>query len=325
MQIGPLSTFLPNSEKEHDTLVILSSSFEQRCLGFANFLRRQASAYRTDGVLMLRFDDRGDALVRGRMNRLLPELRSLAKRIAADGRVDEHAMDPFSIVEAAEFYRGLFANMRRGASVVVDISTISKLHVLYILQMAKLSSRVSQLRLVYTRARYGRYDTLSWGAEEPIVVPGFGQPPKALQHLDRLILFCGLEPDRCYSIWRRFGQSACLKVFIDAGEQDPDRCAERSERLNAFGPSDRRIMLPAFEPGKVETLLTQEYEEAKSGNEYLYIAPMTTKWEIVAAWRFMDRLGPEGQAGLVYVVPGRLNASGHTRDDLGECLVATVW
>jgi len=317
------ATLFPESGRDADSLLIVSSSFERRCLGFCSHLRKNAPHYRADQVLLLSYDDRGDATVRARVARFAPQLRTLVQTIATGNKIEQHTMDPYAILDAREYFGGVFASLPVNSSVVVDVSTISKLHLLYILDAAANSARIGRLKLAYTRARYGRYDTLSWGAEEPLVLPGFGRP-RAPHQDEHLLLFCGLEPDRCYSIWRRFGQNACTRIFIDSGKDDLDRCAERAKRLNAYDPRTTTDELPAFDPDGALRLIESKYLEATSRGEYLYVAPMTTKWEVLAVWQFMRSKKLDANAGIVYAVPGRLNAAGHTWDDLGECLVADV-
>jgi hypothetical protein len=323
--VGLVSTFLPFKKRKADTLLLLCSSFEQRCLGFASHLMSRAAGYRAETVLVLTYDDREDSSVRARVGRFLPDLRKLAASLSVSGRPETQNIAPFGLIEGAEFFERLFATLPQEASVVVDISTMTRLHLLYMLEAAAQSARIASLRLAYTRARYGRYDTLSWGGEEPVILPGFGRPRRGEKERSRLLLFCGLEPDRCYSIWRRFGQEMCSKVLIDSGEEDLDRCSERAERLNSYSSESEVVRLPAFQPDAVASYIESEYRNASDANIYLYLAPMTTKWEVIAVWEFFRRAKATPGAAVVYSAPGRLNASGHTRDEPGECLVATVY
>lgn len=325
MKIRPITAFFPEGKRAADNLLITSSSFEKRCLGFVSYLRKNAPEYRADAVLLIRYSERGDAAIAARARRWSGELVSLLQSVSNDGHVEHQFLDPYALIEAWQFFSAVFREIPNGSSVVVDISTMTKLHVMYLLEAARKSPRVDSLRLVYTRAQYGRYDTLSWGAEDPVVVPAFGRPRRTDRQSERLILFCGLEPDRCYSIWRRFGQSNTIKVFIDSGDQDIDRCADRAMRLNYYGAKATVVTQPAFRPDLITQFLHAQYKAALSAGDYLYIAPMTTKWEIIAVCDFFAEIGiDEADAAILYSAPGRLNASGHTRDELGECLFAPL-
>jgi hypothetical protein len=321
MPIVPASVVLPVGNRQQDTLLILSTSFEARCLGFASHLRERAPRYTPESVLVVHYDERGDVAIRARTTRFAPQLMVLARRIGQ--RVLEDTIDPFGVVDASHSFRDLFAGLPESSSVVIDVSTLSKLHVLLLLNAARRSERVQSLRLAYTRARYGRYDTLSWGAYEPIIVPGFGRPSSNPDASTRLLLFCGLEPDRAYSIWRRFGGET-IRVFVDGGANDPDRCAERAERFAGFEHGTGRIVCEAFAPDRVLELIQTQYREAEARSQYLLIAPLTTKWEVLATWAFFQ-LPETPRAAVVYAAPGRLNATGHTLDHMGDCFVATVW
>jgi hypothetical protein len=325
MTIQTITGFFPVVSNKADSLLIASSSFERRCLGFAAHLGQHAGDYRANIVLMIKYSDRGDTAIRSRASRYAPQLRTLLERVAVGKRVEDQDLEPYGLIDGFQFFTGLFERVPVGSSVVVDISTLTKLHLLYLIEAAARSGRVQSLRIAYCRARYGRYDTLSWGAEEPVVLPGFGAPRRTYEQREHLVIFCGLEPDRCYSIWRQFGQGRCTKIFIGTGDEDLDKCAERAQKLNSFVPQSDTITLPPFQTQQTLRELQRLYAESIQRNEYLYIAPMTTKWEIAAVWEFFNAVGRSANAGVVYAAPGRLNASGHTRDDLGECFEASLW
>jgi hypothetical protein len=320
----PASPFLPRYRgREADSLLIAASSFERRCLGFVSFLAQQEASYRAEQVVLLNYDDRGDALVRQRVARHRPELEQGLRRIASTNVIGQQSVGPYAVYDAIDTFGDLFRSVGQDASVVVDVSTMPKLHMLYLLRAAANSTRISSLRLVYTRARYGRFDTLSRGAEEPLILPYFGQAPDGEARPIHLVLFCGLEPGRSYVTWRRLGQHCTTKVFIDSGPDDTDRCASRAMQLHDFAPSARQVVLGAFDVEATVQFLEEVYEQCQERKEYMYIAPFTTKWELLSVWEFFNRC-KERQAGIAYAAPGRLNASGHTLDRLGEVVVAEV-
>jgi len=320
-RVESLVSFRPSGSKDRDDLLVVSSSFERRCVGFCEFLASSASDYRAKSAICIRYSDRGDALIRSRAIRLGAELGALVDRIA-ESKLDEH-MEPYAIIEPIEVFRQHLDCLVPGASVVVDLSTITKLHCLYLVDAGLKSHRVAEMRVVYTRARYGRHDTLSWGAEEPVLLPGFGRP-RQFDERSHLVMFCGLEPDRSYSVWRRFGQEGCTAVYVDSGDEDIDRCAFRARRLHTFATTATVETLPAFRPLEVADFLRAKYDGLRNEGRYMYIAPMTTKWEVVALPLFFARLPVDAAAGIVYASPGRLNASGHTRDELGQRLAMRI-
>lgn len=325
MLVRPLVRLLPAYGRSADSLLVLVTSFERRCLGFAERALAQTPSYRVDRTLVLSYSDRGDRSVKDRVKRFASTLTSYADRLTVGGRVDRRNLEPFEISDAFENFLDCFHSIDNDSSVVVDVSTMTKLHVFYLLEAARASKRVALLRLVYTRARYGRYDTLSWGAEEPVILPMFGAPRLTPHNREHLVLVCGLEPDRAYSIWRRFGQSRCTQVFVDSGDADLDRCASRAVHMNSFDPTAEKVFVNAFAPYEFTDRLGQIYQDSKSRGEYLYVASLATKWEIVATWLFFRSSSVEPDAGLLYSAPGRLNVAGHTLEELGECICADVW
>lgn len=325
MIVRPIERLLPAYGRSADSLLVVTTSFERRCLGFVERALAQVPPYRVDRTLLISYSDRGDRSVKDGVKRFARTLKSYAERLTVKQKVDSRFLEPFEISEAYEIFLDCFRSIDHDSSVVVDVSTMTKLHVFYLLEAAWASKRVALLRFVYTRARYGRYDTLSWGAEEPIILPMFGAPRLARHKQEHLVLICGLEPDRAYSIWRRFGQARCTQVYVDSGADDPDRCAYRAVHMNSFDPIAERKFVNAFAPSEFANMLQQLYVESKSREEYLYVAPLATKWEIVATWHFFRKLEQEPDAGILYCAPGRLNVAGHTLEELGECISADVW
>ena len=326
MRVSLLSgPFTAVNGASQDTLLITSSSFERRCLGFCSYLQEEAPKYRSETVLLLGYDDRGDSTIRRRVARHADELRALAKRIAIGGGVTSQTLDPYNIRETYSFFAEMFGCLPKASSVVVDISTLTKISLLYLLKAAKESGRVGKLRLVYTRANYGRRDMLSWGAEEPIILPGFGRPRHPNQKDIRLVLFCGLEPDRSYSIWRRFGQGSCATIYVGGDATDVDQCAKRAERAHNFIERAEVVRIGAFDPDGVVRLLADEVERSGNRGGHVFVAPMTTKWEIVGVWRYFDGVGDSVSACVLYAAPGRLNASGRTLDEFGDCVMCSLW
>lgn len=321
MLVRPLQSLVP-VRGSSDALFICASSFERRCVGVIERLRGQVPSYGAERVLLLRYSDRGDSRIKARVRDYEPFLREGLSRIGKGGLVEEEALEPFETMVPYGVFYNTFSVLSAGSAVVIDVSTIPKMHVLLLLHAAKRCGKISSLRLLYTRARYGRFDTLSWGAEEPMVLPYFGQPRLAATE-SSLVLFCGLEPERSYSVWRRFGKAKSFFVYIDSGAGDLDRCAERAKRLHAFDPRGEEVILPAFDPSRVSAWLDDLHKESIAEDRYLYVAPLASKWEVAAVWRFFETRTVAGS--IVYASPGRLNASGHTLDDLGEVLLSEVW
>ena len=324
MIVLPMDIFLSGVEGKPDDLVILANSFEKRCIAFASKLERQPQRYKAQSVTLLTYSDRGDRLVRQKCNANFRSIERVGKDLSLTGNVYQLYLEPYEVLPAIRNFRNLFSSIANQSSVVVDISTIPKIHLIYLIDEAFNSNRVSILRLVYTRARYGKYDALSWGAEEPVILPKFGKPRFSEPGKSCLVLFCGLEPERSYSIWRRFGQDRCIRFFIDSGEDDFDRPTSRAIRFSNFDEREPPIILPAFRPEEVLLKIWSVYQECKQNGEHLFIAPLTTKWEACAVWEFFHELGNDADASIVYCAPGRFNASGYTVDEFGDLLLTVL-
>ncbi len=324
MKVLPIDIFLSSYEEKNDDLLILVNSFEKRCYAFANRLVQQTQKYKAISVAIIMYSDRGDRLVKQKCNVNQKVLEHCAKNISINGNIYSIYLEPYEIFSTIRVFRDLFSSIPKDSSVVVDISTMPKMHLIYFIDEAYNSNRVTTLRLVYTRARYGKYDALSWGAEDPLILPKFGNPNFSEPGKSCLLLFCGLEPERSYSIWRRFGQDRCIMCFIDSGEDDFDRPTLRAIRYNNFDERERPIIISAFQPEKVYSKILSIYNECKQNKDHLFIAPLTTKWEAYAIWKFFKDLGTEINASIVYCPPGRFNSSGYTVDEFGDILFSQI-
>jgi len=259
--------------------------------------------------------------VRHRAGVNLARLLKQSKRIT--DTVEVLDLEPYEMLSTLLTLETLSASLSKEAAVLVDISTLTKPHVVYVLEAMLKGKRATQLRVAYTRARYGRYDALSWGAEEPIVLPRFGKPRAFSDMGSRLAVFCGLEPERCYSVWRRFGQDESQRYFIDSGEEDVDRCADRAIKFNSYGQEQPKV-LRAFAPDEVVAELMTSYRECRLLGKHFYVSPLTTKWEALAVWEFFRLAGQDAEASIVYAAPGRYNTASYTLEHWGATLVADI-
>ena len=134
IRVTPVESFFPSPDRETDTLLVWSTSFEQRCLGFPQFLARSAPTYRADSVVVIDYDDRGDPAVRSRVPRFAPAVRRLGATFAADRRLHQETLDPYGVLDGVDYFHTLFNALPEQSSVVVDVSTLSKLHVLLLIE-----------------------------------------------------------------------------------------------------------------------------------------------------------------------------------------------
>ena len=324
MKVLPRKPVLPHVEGKPDTLLVVASSFERRCSGLVTRLAAQTPRYAADAIVLIRYDDRGDAAVGQKVEANLKEMMPSLTTLAGNKRVEPLELYPYDMLDAQKAFTTLFTSIPKGSSVMVDISALTKPHLIYLLQAASESQRIDHLRLAYTRARYGRYDAMSWGAEEPLILPGFGKTRPLTDRGSHLALFCGLEPERCYSIWRRFGQGGGVRLFVDSGSEDLDRCADRAMRYSGLLAEMPPMVLPAFSPDEVVARLDKIHERTKRAGKHLFVGPLTTKWEAVAVWQFFRRKGRKPNASIVYAAPGRFNVLGYTRELVGETLISDL-
>lgn len=324
MKILPVDVFLSSRTDELDDLLVVVNSFERRCFAFLQKISQQHIPYKAKAVACVIYSDRGDLPIRQRAESNLKTLIRLAESASLYKKIYPIHLEPYDVLLPIRSFKNLFSSIPNKSSVVVDISTLPKIHLIYLIDEAVRSKRLSRLRLVYTRARYGKYDALSWGAEEPIILPSFGKPRFSETGKTRLLLFCGLEPERSYCVWRRFGQDRCIRLFIDAGEEDFDRPTSRAIRYNNFDERESPIILPAFRPAEVLAKIKDIYEDCVSTGDHLFIAPFATKWEAYAVWKFFSQSEQQLDASIVYCAPGRLNATGYTVDEWGDLVYSEV-
>lgn len=323
MKVYPINIFLPLGRSKQDDLLIIANSFEERCSAFVEKLVEQDNNYRPNSTIIFFYSDRNDNSVKQRATKNLDKIKHFATILSGNNVniIYSHPYDIFNIIDS---FKNIFSTLPYDSSIVIDISTIPKINLFYLLNEAVLSTRISNVRLVYTRPRYGKYDALSWGAEEPFILPYFGKPKLYKELKSCLLLFCGLEPDRSYSIWKRFGKDRCIKVFIDTGDNYSDRITNRAIRLHNFEQREEYRVVPAFQPDIVKSFLNDIYKEVKSQGFYLYIAPLTTKWEAIAVWDFFKDNKNNIMANIVYCSPGRFNTTGYSIDYWKDILYSKI-
>ena len=314
------------SDLRGDDLLVVSESFEARCVGLSDRLMSAGAGYVASRLAVIRYGDKGNRRVRERVRRHAAALRHATQALCPEDARTDYELDGHAVLTANKVFSDLLKSVADGGSVTVDISTLTKLHVLYLTRAAlREVPRLKRVIFAYTRARYNSRDSLTEGAAEPIVAPLFGSP-RLGDGRSFLVLFAGLEPQRSFSVWRYYGQEGGLCVFVDSGPTDIDRCASRAKRMHRFLASEAAwadTTIPAFSPTSVVELLSATLAQCDAMGQHMFVAPLTTKWESAGVAEFFVR-HPEAEGSVVYAAPGVYDVDAHHAQFRGDVMVSLV-
>jgi hypothetical protein len=189
------------------------------------------------------------------------------------------------------------------------------------------------VRLLYTRTSYALREPMSWGAKEPVILPGFGEAPilagfgeaPQSQADTAMVMFCGLEANRSYAAFKRYASTRGWLVYVRPDGGDLDGIVRRAESYHRFAEDAgwKRLEVATAAPGEVADLLSGVMEQCNRIGAHLLISPLTTKWEVLGTWLFFGR-NPTCEASVIYTPPGRYNCDAYRRRPWGGVLEMLV-
>jgi hypothetical protein len=327
MKLSPPAevSYLVTGRASRPEILITSSSFETRCLGVISMLSSELSRYSADHAVIVNYTDEGDADVGRRAEELGDALRYRVAAVTHGHEVEEITLEPHAMLPAASRFTELLDAAPVGSTITIDITTLTKPHVMFLAAAAYRHEHVAQMRLLYTRAaRYGRGEALSWGAQEPLVLPLFGQP-MIPGRSSSLLLFCGLEPNRSYAVWKQYSSAKAGWLAFVSPSGDSDGVLSRAQSWHEFVRRGgwREIVLPAFSPHLTREFVQSVVLECEQRHEHLFICPLTTKWEALAVAMCFGE-NPDMDASVVYAAPGRYNARAYSGRGWGAVLESSL-
>jgi hypothetical protein len=119
-------------------------------------------------------------------------------------------------IDRVGYVRGFIQKLTRGivgGRITVDITTLTKRHLLVILKTLREALPCSTVRLLYTPGIYGRRVSLSWGVKSIGIVPFFGGMGGGERGPRVLVLFLGYEGERAWAVWKHVEPDRTIAVI----------------------------------------------------------------------------------------------------------------
>lgn len=303
---------------------VTSTSFEYRCLGATQRLCAPLSSFSPAHVALIDYDSEGDDAVLARSRALKRQLTPLLKKLSGHGNVDTIEMAPHDLLDSTLLFEQWIEALPCETHLTLDITTLTKPHVMQFLNSAIFSRTIARISLLYTKGFYAKPETISWGALEPTILPRFGSA-KRPDDPSSLIVFCGMEPNRSYAVIKQYSSAirGCV-IFVDPGSEYPGNFVGRVRKWHEF--AERRgfseEIVKAYMPLQTSHKLSSIIDSFPR-SEHVLISPLSTKWEAVATWMYFIN-NPEAYASVVYSSPGRYNADAYSQKQLGRVIRSDI-
>lgn len=285
-----------------DGVVILScSSHEERCRGLLNY----AENWSPDKVFLFHYDDpnptrdRNHQLMEACFRRIAPVVKEL----------------PFTEADAAASFKAFIGELgpllrpSGGPDLLVDISVLTKRHLLMLLRWLDDSGLWDRLYLVYSEPGdyvVSEHIPLSYGLASLQQIPGFSACPD-LSRPVHLVLFLGFEGDRALAVYEHT-QPMRTTLVVPSPPYRPS-WSGRTERLNrdllALVGTDRVRRVDPLDPEATTAALRDTLTSESPGEFASIVAPLGTKPQTLGAYAY-TRSAADPPA-IVYAGPLRHN------------------
>lgn len=268
------------SSPEH--LLILSASFEERCMGVIDSLK---SSFRSDNTFL--FYNKG-FVKRGKAPEYYKSLVSKCKKISNNFETIEIPInDKQHIITELHNMINKYSLTLEKRTITIDITTFPRHELLLMLRYLRMQNIKSKIRLLYTRPKkYGNW--LSYGAHEIMAIPSFG----GIQIPGRkklLVILAGYEAERMFRLWEEHEPS---KTIIVIGDPPTNKHFLARNIIKANILKNRTNVeeqkASASDPfkfcKKMESILMNHKKEYN-----IFIAPMNTKIQTVGLFLLAEK------------------------------------
>jgi hypothetical protein len=294
-----VSAFQTVDPESPDDALILSASWEDRCLG----MPRRSFSYRCKAVYMTVYEGKNDLRERN-----LRELEPLLRRFGPLEPMPATRRDPLASV------RRLIERLRTAApdgrpKISIEISTFTRKHLLLLLNGLDHAGLLRNCQLYYTEPLdYQTHEdeaaASGISAIETIqTLSGSNRPSKN----SLLVMFLGFEGRRALALWEHLEPHSTIAIIPDPAYHSEWR--GRTELQNRYLlsciPAPNVYYSDARRPSDSENLLDRLIAEPKfNPDAYDYwIATLGTRPQLIGAYRFWRRR--LGLANIVYAAPVR--------------------
>lgn len=283
---------------KYDDLLIVSVSFEPRCLNISENLVEE---YKTQKILIIRYFGE-DPLKNNHQVKLKQILSSHLKD--PKEKIDPIYFDKYDLTKLNEFILNLKTTNPFMERITIDVSTFTKQYLLLLLKLLRVNYPNAIVRLLYTPGYYGIKHSLSWGIKDINYLPYFGnlnifELPQSI-----LILLLGYESERAYAIWKFVEPDLTVAVIANPpsyhGADIPSRTVNKVILKNHNTIVEE---VAALDPICTKDLLNRWYRDNKYKNFMFSIAPLGTKMQTIGLYLFFEENNFTPSAQIVYASP----------------------
>ncbi len=265
-----------------DNLLILSASYEDRCVAVMGSLDQ---SYQAEDTLI--FYNK-EFIGRGKTKNKLRSLKSKASKISHRfGEIETTLSQSSNIIYAFHDYISEHAIKIEDKIVTIDISTFPRQELLLLLRYIRMLNTRGTIRILYTKPiRYGRWQ--SKGFKEVVTVPSFaGTQIPGRKKL--LILLAGFEEERMLRLWDEHEPSKTILVIGNPPtSKEFLRINKIKSRMILNRPNVIEEQAPADDPfsfcQKIEQILLEHKRDYN-----IFIAPMNTKIQTVGLFLLFEK------------------------------------
>lgn len=290
-----------------DSILILCSSHEDRCLGLIN----KWGHWRPDEAVIFHYDDPNPR--REQNHRLLQATLAAAVAVIEIPFTEADAVKSFH-AQREQFRR--VADQSRNRPLVVDISVLTKRHLLILLQWLDDYDCWSRLWIAYTEPEEYEVEghlPLSFGISSVGQVPGFSASPDPSRPL-HVAMFLGYEGDRAFATYELL--QARRTTLIVPHPPFRESWIGRTEAMNrdliAVVGKAAVLKADALDPESSYTVLGNVFGPAAERTEFSRaICPLGTKPQVLGAYMYM-RQAVDSPA-VIYTSSLRHNHSYYSR------------
>ncbi len=285
-----------------DDVFICCSSFEERCLGsinkFDNYQYKQGYIFVYDEPDEIR-------------DRHLEQMKEKLKPCGPNKEIPATTSDPISaIAELGQEISNL--HLDSSSIITVDITTLTKSHLLLLLRALDQLGLMCSLRIIYTEPKdyvTDLYLSMSIGIKESNSILSFINV-QSLSKPILLLIFLGYEGDRAMALYNDLNPNATLLVTPNPAyhEEWEGRTESLNRNLINLVGKENIINSNPLDPAKVCSTLTCIFKENGSYDLRKWnccIAPLGTKPQALGLYLFWRKYPM--QFSIIYASPLKHN------------------
>lgn len=280
------SPFLRSSTEEPDDLLVVSNSFDQRCIYAVSTIPQ--SGYLCKQAIVINYDSTTQEHKKIKLHHW--EIMEGYIKDALRMTSVPPKLIPTYKYDVISFYRDVseqLEEIQNCRNITVDISTFTKCTLMAFLSILRNKYPKSHIRCVWTPGIYGPTLDLTRGVKDTFAVPGFGGI--GWQRCRVLVLFLGQERDRSFSLWRAVDPDF---VYLISGESiysmiDHEKVFRSVRDITALVESNK-FVVSAVDPRENFEILNIIYGDLKK-KKYtgeVAVACLGTKLQLIGIWLF---------------------------------------